>query len=206
MAKQQSNLISLFDYYKTGWNGSERNNLSLVKDLYSGKFYGDSSFEAVSRSLAAATTYYTNIVAEAESNKWGTQHLREPQWGTMGAMGGEKKPSPYEEAKQVLSNIGATKITKDNYVYSDRVTESYSNDPSSWHRYFEGSYKSPRLQEEQNNRIASNQQEANPSEPLASLAIPSDPQQVKTTSKTTGLAPTLTPSNPFAYMESGLGV
>lgn len=175
------------------------NSLSIVKDSFSGKYFGDYSYSVFKGAVDAAKSYYSGIVKEVNSRQGQlpsslTQVIRQGA----GDYGDVNKLSPYEDAKRTLSILDSHQVSEDNYVQKDQFIRSYDKYGSNWDTYFEGSYKNPRIDE-------ANQSLTIPKK-TSDLSIPTS--KVKTPRLTgTGVsAPSATTNNPFGTLDAGLNI
>lgn len=194
MASQQASVEHIYNYGNSptlinsagGWG----NKLSLVKDSYSGKYYGEVAYKDVVEGIKNATAYYTSL-ANPKSN--GLSIDSSPVQNNMFG-----NSSPIDDAKKVLETLQAFKIPSESqYVQKPQMLASYEAHPDGWNKYFESSYKNPRL-DEANSYLGKDTSQASP------LAIAA-PQKLSPTTVGTGIAST-SPINPFGQLDSGLGV
>lgn len=96
----------------------------------------------------------------------------------------------------VVSKLG---LNGQNYVQYDRFKESFEANPSSWNKYWEGSYKNPRLAESQKEALM--QKEGGR---VTSLSI-GDSKAKAVRTNGTGLTSTGS-INPFGKLDAGLNI
>lgn len=195
MATQQASKVDLYSY-KDDWS---TNSLSIIKDSYSGKVYGENSFKVLQQNIEAATRYFTDIVSRATDGSYMNQHLNQVKREGAGDYGVNNKLTPLQEAQNGLSILQANTITEDNYVQKDKMLASYEKYGDNWNKFFEGSYKNPRL-DEANKSLA-----IKPSKTL-DLSIPSSKTKTPRLTGTGVSAPSATTNNPFGTLDAGLNI
>lgn len=197
MATQQASKVDLYSY-KEGWSN---NSLSIIKDSYSGKVYGEKSFSDLQKNIEAATRYFTDIVSRATDGSYMNQYLNQVKHEGTADYGsaGVNKLTPLQEAQNGLSILQANTITEDNYVQKDKMLASYEKYGDNWNKFFEGSYKNPRLDE------ANKSLTIKPSQ-SSDLSIPSSKTKTPRLTGTGVSAPSATTNNPFGTLDAGLNI
>lgn len=195
MATQQASKVDLYSY-KDDWS---TNSLSIIKDSYSGKVYGENSFKVLQQNIEAATRYFTDIVSRATDGSYMNQHLNQVKREGAGDYGVNNKLTPLQEAQNGLSILQANTITEDNYVQKDKMLASYEKYGDNWNKFFEGSYKNPRL-DEANKSLA-----IKPTQ-TSDLSIPSSKTKTPRLTGTGVSAPSPTTNNPFGTLDAGLNI
>lgn len=173
--------------------------VKLVTDPYTGKKYGDESFEQFNANASTTLNYYSNKLASL--TRLGSLMIGESD--DPFARFGQGYVPPLQAAQEgVRSATNYTSITKDNYIQSDRVVDSYAKNPDGWNKYFESSYKNPRIAE-------SNLSEAQfLSQGNAPSALAIKGKSTASSPKTIGTGTGLTSVglNPFGRLDAGLGI
>lgn len=205
MAVQKASVVNLFNY--TPYQGqsnfqSPGQNLSLVKDAYSGKYYGSQTYKEVMSSIGQATAYFTSIIKKAESGGIGMD-TRELLQAPINMNGGSPTGalSPYEEAKQGLSSLQGFTLDASSYVQKPQMIESFNNDPDGWNKYFEGNYKNPRIAEENDMLAQRNAQgKTTGTNPLIANKLEIRKEVG------TGIGKSSVGLNPFGQLDAGLNI
>ena len=215
MANQKASLIKLKrpeSQVGMAGKGFGSPSFNVVLDSYSSKYYGSETLDSVIANQKALRSYYSGILKSVESvkptsfissnyaNKSLNRTTQYPQ-NFSGVLGINKEPqlSSTERARQALSSL-STDITKDNYVQKPQMIESFEANPEGWNKYFESSYKSPRLAED-NKALAQRQSEGKaPGTQLvaSNLAIRSE--------SGTGVGRETVGLNPFGKLDAGLNI
>jgi hypothetical protein len=208
MAVQKASVVNLFNY--TPYQGqsnfqSPGQNLSLVKDAYSGKYYGSQTYKEVMSSIGQATAYFTSIIKKAESGGIGMdtrELLQAPFYMNGGAPTGAL--SPYEEAKLGLKNLEGKTFDASSYVQKPQMLDSFKNDPDGWNSYFESSYKNPRIAEANNAMSQRNSQDSPANGATGNQLIASNLEIRKEVG--TGIGKESSGLNPFGKLDAGLNI
>jgi hypothetical protein len=162
------------------------NPLTLIKDPYSGKFYSDIApnklLEKIDETKKFLAAYKPSILG-----------------GNGGSILDNTVSFQGDGAASFLKNFEEmTKgISPDNIVYQEKMNQSYDKHGAAWDAYFEGSYKNPRLAEDQNSKVDFKGQSNG-------LSI-ADPARKTVATVGTGLASSGT-INPFGQLDSGLNI
>jgi hypothetical protein len=208
MAVQKASVVDIFNYKPYTGNSifqAQGQNLSLVKDAYSGKYYGSDTYDSVMSSIQQATDYFTSIISQAESGRfsWGKQALlkaptTQAGFSNVGAL------SPYEEAKLGLKNLEGKTFDASSYVQKPQMLDSFNNDPDGWNKYFESSYKNPRIAEANNTMSQRNSQDSIASGATGNQLIASNLEIRKEVG--TGIGKDTGSLNPFGKLDAGLNI
>ena len=204
MATQSASIVNLYDYTPYQGNsviGTTNQALSLVRDSYSGKYYGSDSYDSVMESMKQAEAYFTDIISKAEAEAYSLekQSLLEVPKPLVGGISNTTL-SPYEEAKLGLQNLKSYSLDASSYVQKPEMLKSFTAHTDGWNKYFESAYKSPRLAED-NLALAQRQSQGNaPGNQLVSsnLAIRSE--------SGTGVGRESVGLNPFGKLDAGLNI
>lgn len=200
MATQKAELVNVFNYTTapTLVGGVQNTQaLSLVKDVYSGKYYGSDSYAQLVDSIAAARSFYQQQIEGVE-----TPSLSMGISNTSHTGGSLYDSGTYlTDAKQALTNLDSFVLpTEGEYVQKPQMIESFNAHPEGWNKYFESAYKTPRLAED-NLALAQRQSEGKaPGNQLvaSNLAIRSE--------SGTGVGRESVGLNPFGKLDAGLNI
>ena len=180
---------------------------SGIKDPYSGKYYGELSYdkllslsnEAGSR-INQQKTQAGNSIAGSNLNQ-----LYEP-FGVLSRLAsGQPQQTLGQYLSSQLSNIFIPK--REDYIQQAGINQSYQVYGDDWDKYFQGNYQNPRLAEEQANRQARGKQQfsqrANQAQAVQAVSEGTD---MASSRKTMGTGVGTSTFNPFATLEAGLGL
>jgi hypothetical protein len=208
MAVQKASVVDIFNYKPYTGNSifqSQGQNLSLVKDAYSGKYYGSDTYNSVMASIKQAESYFTNIISRAESGgfSWEKQALLQAPT-TQAGFSNVAALSPYEEAKLGLKNLEGKTFDASSYVQKPQMLDSFKNDPAGWNSYFESSYKNPRIAEANNSMSQRNSQDSPANGATGNQLIASNLDIRKEVG--TGIGKESVGLNPFGKLDAGLNI
>lgn len=179
-----------------------------IKDPYSGKIYGNLTYDQLKAKADEISNYVQNKRNAATNSLAGNQ-LDQPyfEYKGMGAFG---IPQPKQTYGQYLNNLLSSIFipSKDNYVHFDKINESYDMYSNGWNKYFEANYKNPRITEEQNNRQARGKAkvEQQTNQMLALSDLVAGNENANGVKRNVGTGVSSSTFNPFAQLEAGLAV
>ena len=202
MAAQKASVVNLFNYTTapTLIGGLQKSNsLSLIKDSYSGKYYGSSSYSELISSIQDARSYYQSQLSKSSTPVFGVSN-------TSRIGGSIRDTTDYlGKAKQALSTLESFKIpSKTEYVQKPQMVESFNADPDGWNKYFESSYKNPRIAEANNSMSQRNSQESSTTGATGNQLIASNLEIRKEVG--TGIGKESSGLNPFGKLDVGLNI
>jgi hypothetical protein len=205
MANQKASVENIFSYLADpifGQGISREKSLSLVKDPYSGKYYGSDSYDSVLSSLKEATGYFTSKLANAQKNRIGTADYKPAT--TRNIFTGVTS-NTQTEASEGLSRLQGFTLKPSDYVQKPQMVESFNAHPDGWNKYFESSYKSPRLAEDNNMLIQQNSQGKSNGSATGNQLNSSDSLKIPRTVGT-GVGSSTVSLNPFGTLDAGLNI
>jgi hypothetical protein len=199
--------IQLFDYQRpTSTIGevnvdNSLNNLALIQDTYSGKYYGEQSYEEIAQSIESAKQYFSSVIKDAEKpNYLGIASGGGTTAYNLGTLSIPRE-NPVDYAKTTLESLNNFTLAPENYVQKEQMLKSYDKYSDNWESYFEGNYKNPRLAEA--NEVAA----ARGKNPLTIQGSGAVADNTSTTRRTTGTGIASAGSiNPFGTLDSGLNI
>lgn len=194
MAVEKASLMKILDY-KGGAVFRKQASLSLVKDPYSGKYYGSEAYAEVKGKLSEAIQYYNNQI---HTYSKGVNLIRGGVAPVPNSIAGAGI-NPLVAAKEALAKIETFHLPDEGmYVQKPMMVESFNKNPDAWNSFFEGSYKNPRLSEEASLLARQNQDSL-----VEATADSIRKKSIATLG--TGISTTGT-TNPFGSMDTGLGI
>lgn len=211
MAAQSASVVKLYEYkpYNDSPVRSQDNtlkSLSLVRDSYSGKFYGSDTYEALIGSIKQAESYFSDIISNVERNGGDSRFVQKFTSIPQDALGRTipNTVSLYDEAKMGLQKLKGTSIEAANYVQKPQMVESFNADPTGWNNYFESSYKAPRVTEE-NNALMQQKTQGNQGGSATGNQLISSNLEIRK-EVGTGIGKGSVGLNPFGQLDAGLNI
>jgi hypothetical protein len=174
-----------------------------IQDPYSGKYYGEKSYEQLVAEANTAKSYISQKL-QAPTFSMSGSSLDQPYRTGIGILdfGNKNTLTVGQYLTQQLSSIFIPK--KEEYVQFDKINQSYNLYGEDWDKFFRANYQNPRIAEEQRNRQARGQQMTDQGRLQASTNT-SVSSTVSPRRKTgTGIATST--FNPFGSLEAGLGL
>jgi hypothetical protein len=194
MATQSAELLNILDFRNPSpsmANTVSNLRLDLVKDSYSGKYYGNDTYANMKAMLNQATNLYQSQIKE---NSYGFAPTS--PYMSMGGL-----VDPIGDAQKGLATLSAFQLPEESdYIQKPMMIESFKANTDGWNKYFESSYKTPRIAED-NLALAQRQAQGNaPGTQLVSsnLAIRSE--------SGTGVGRETIGLNPFGKLDAGLNI
>lgn len=192
MATQSAELIDLYSYkpyVNSTYNTDLIKSLQVIKDPYSGKFYGSGSLDTVLADIEDAVSFYSNPT-------------NAPQKAPIYSSG--TSPTFQEESKAALNTLSSITLTGDNYVQKPQMVESFNAHPEGWNKYFESAYKSPRLAEDNATAARQNSQSIQGGNATGNQLVSSNLAIRKEVG--TGVGKESVGLNPFGKLDAGLNI
>lgn len=179
---------------------------SGIQDPYSGKYYGEVSYDQLVSTANAARSRITQQLSSAGNPLIGSKLDQPYSSDGFGAFRtGQNLPTLGEYLNSQLASIFIPK--KENYVQFDKINQSYQAFGADWDNFFKGNYQNPRLTEEQANRQARGKQQFNQKVNQAqSVQAITEGTDMASSRKTMGTGVGTSSFNPFATLEAGLGL
>jgi hypothetical protein len=209
MANQKASLVNMFNYNPYDNNTSllkfPNESLSLIKDSYSGKYYGSETYDSVISSIKKAESYFQSILTPPKVSGF-TLNPQVTSPSNHIALQGNNTLAipPTEQAKIALETIKSNVINPSNYVQKPQMVDSFNADPEGWNSYFESSYKNPRIAEANNSMSQRNSQDSIASGATGNQLIASNLEIRKEVG--TGIGKDTGSLNPFGKLDAGLNI
>lgn len=166
---------------------------TLYKDTYSNKYYGSVKYDELVRNAEAAKGFYSNYIRE-NSNPLGgfVEH---------NSLGGKSEPGDME--KRMAASLASIFVPDEaDYVYQERMDDSFRVYGDDWKAFWKGNYENPRLAEEAQNRASRQDLGIESNRSRNSVSNDNTPERVNVN---TGISSqTLSPFG--GTVEAGLGI